>query len=142
MSNPKDPQTSSNLESQSSPESQSKPESAESFGEMLSQFEKSHSHKPADGSRQLEGAVVALTDESALLDIGYKTEGILPLSAFAAGKAPKVGDKFSVTVKGRDPEGYYELTQFKVARPMDWTALERAFAEKSTIVGTVTGMVK
>ncbi len=47
-----------------------------------------------------------------------------------------------VTVKGRDPEGYYELTRGKVERPTDWASLEKAFAEKSTIVGTVTGVVK
>jgi small subunit ribosomal protein S1 len=54
----------------------------------------------------------------------------------------KPGDQFPVTVKGRDPEGYYELTRFKVARPKDWSALERAFADKSAIVGTVTAQVK
>ena len=47
-----------------------------------------------------------------------------------------------VTVKGRDPEGYYELTRGKVERPTDWASLEKAFAEKSTIIGTVTGVVK
>ena len=47
-----------------------------------------------------------------------------------------------VSVKGRDPEGYYELTRAKVERPTDWSSLEKAFAEKSTIVGTVTGVIK
>ena len=45
-------------------------------------------------------------------------------------------------MKGRDPEGYYELSRSRVARPKDWNALERAFAEKSTIIGTVTAMIK
>ncbi|HEX3741388.1 MAG TPA: S1 RNA-binding domain-containing protein, partial [Terriglobales bacterium] len=40
------------------------------------------------------------------------------------------------------PEGYYLLTRSKVARPADWSALERAFAAKATIVGTVTGVIK
>ena len=137
MSNPNIP------ESQSNSESQLDPESSESFGDLLSQFEQSHSHKIENGSRQLEGTVVTVSAESVLLDIGYKTEGILPLTAFeGTGETPKPGDKFPVTVKGRDPEGYYELTRFKIARPTDWTSLERAFAEKSTIVGTVTGLIK
>jgi small subunit ribosomal protein S1 len=123
------------------PETQLDPESNESFGDLLTQFERSHSHRTDDGSRQLEGTIVAVTAESVLLDIGYKTEGILPLTAFE-GTEPKVGDQIPVTIKGRDPEGYYELTRFKVARPTDWSALERAFAEKATIVGTVTGVVK
>ena len=99
--------------------------------------------KPTTEAGSLQGTVVAVTDDSVLFDIGYKTEGILPLSVFQnAGESVKPGDKFPVSVKGRDPEGYYELTRFKVARPKDWTALERAFAEKSTIVGTVTAQVK
>ena len=44
--------------------------------------------------------------------------------------------------RGRNEEGYYDLTRFKVAQPRDWTALEAAFAEKLAVVGTVTGVVK
>ncbi len=115
----------------------------ESFSDLLSQYERSHARVSEVADRQLQGTVVAVTADSALLDIGYKTEGILPLSAFQESEQPvKPGDKFAVTIKGRDPEGYYELTRFKVARPKDWTSLERAFAEKATIVGTVTAQVK
>src|SRR5208282_5587390 len=77
------------------------------------------------------------------LDIGFKSEGILPLADFQnAGETPKPGDKLPVSVKGRDPEGYYQLTRAKVERPKDWSSLEQAFAEKATIVGTVTGVIK
>jgi len=125
------------------PDSPSTPEPDESFADVLSQYEHSHSHKREDGGRQLEGIVVTVTAESVLLDIGFKTEGILPLTAFPRGvEGVKPGDKFPVTVKGRDPEGYYELTLFKVAQPTDWASLEKAFAEKSTIVGTVTAVIK
>ncbi|MGA2905939.1 MAG: S1 RNA-binding domain-containing protein, partial [Candidatus Korobacteraceae bacterium] len=125
------------------PDPQSDNEPDESFGDLLSQYERSHSRETDDGSRQLEGTVVAVTDDSVLLDIGYKSEGILPLSAFqSAGETVKPGDRFPVSVKGRDPEGYYELSRSRVARPKDWTGLERAFAEKVTIIGTVTDMVK
>src|SRR5450755_4681400 len=89
-----------------------------------------------------ETTVAAEPSESIVLDIGYKTEGVLPLTAFPAGKPPKPGDKVQVTVKGRDPEGYYQLTRGKVERPTDWESLQKAFAEKATIVGTVTGVVK
>jgi small subunit ribosomal protein S1 len=75
-----------------------------------------------------------------LVDIGFKTEGILPLTAFQ--REVKPGDTLLVTIKGRDPEGYYELVLGTIDRPTDWAALEKAFAEKSTIMGTVTGVVK
>jgi small subunit ribosomal protein S1 len=125
-------------ESQNSGESAA--DSAESFADALSQYEKSHAGKPEEASRGREGTVIALTADSVLLDIGFKSEGILPLTAFP--EPPQPGDKLLVTVKGRDPEGYYELTRGKVERPTDWEALEKAFVEKTTIAGTVTAVVK
>ena len=121
------------------PESKSA-ETTESFGDILTQFQKSHSHR-AEGSKQLEGTVIAVTDEAVFFDIGYKSEGILPLTALP-GETLKPGDKALVTVKGRDLDGYYELSRFKVERPTDWSAFEKAFADKSAILGTVTAVVK
>ena len=125
------------------PGSQPTAEPDESFGELLSQFEQSHSHKAEDGSRQIEGTVIAVSAESVFLDIGFKSEGILPLAAFqSAGEEVKPGDKLVVSVKGRDTDGYYELSRFKTALPKDWSSLEQAFADKTTIMGTVTGVIK
>jgi small subunit ribosomal protein S1 len=117
------------------------PDGEESFADILSQYEQSHKRRADDGTRQIEGTVISVTPESAFLDIGYKVEGVLPVSAFGE-TPPTPGDKVPVTVKGRNEEGYYELSRFKVAQPTDWTSLERAFTEKSTIMGAVTGVVK
>src|SRR5690349_1353241 len=116
----------------------------ESFQDILSQFEQSHSHKPQneEGSRRIEATVVTLTPDSVLLDIGFKTEGILPLTALRPGETLKPGDKLLVSVKGRDPEGYYEVALGKISRPIDWPSLEQAFNDKATISGTVIGAVK
>jgi small subunit ribosomal protein S1 len=127
------------------PEARPATESDDSFDVILSHFEKSHSHKVEAGGKGLQGTVITVSSESVLLDIGFKTEGILPLTAFQkAGVSQEVkpGDKFLVNVKGRDPEGYYELSLGKLARPTDWPALEQAFAEKAIIAGTVTSVVK
>jgi len=116
-------------------------EPEESFQDIFSEYEKSHARKAEGGAQRREGTVIALTADSAILDIGFKSEGLLPLAEFH--NAPvKPGDKLPVTVKGRDPEGYYELTRGKVERPTDWASLQKAFEEKATIVGTVTGVVK
>ena len=125
------------------PDSEPSNQTTESFDEILSQFEKSHSRKAGEGGKQLEGTVISFSADAVLLDIGFKSEGILPLSEFqSTGESVKPGDKVPVSVKGRDPEGYYELTRFRTEQPKDWSALERAFAEKTAIVGTVTGVVK
>src|SRR5712692_9319383 len=131
-----------NAPTTAAPESTPASEPTESFKDVFSEYEQSHSRKSEPGSQGREGTVIALTADSIVLDIGFKTEGILPLTAFPPDKPPKPGDKVKVTVKGRDPEGYYELTRGKVERPTDWASLEKAFAEKSTIIGTVTGVVK
>jgi small subunit ribosomal protein S1 len=126
------------------PKSPTTNEPNESFGDILSEYEQSHTHRiREEGKRGLEGTVVAITGESVFLDIGYKTEGIIPLAEFvAAGESLKPGDKMPVSIKGRDPEGYYELSRIKVERPKDWSALEKVFADKSAIAGVVSAVVK
>ncbi len=123
------------------PEPQPAAEPDESFKDLLSQFEHTHSHKSADGSRQLQGSVVAVSAESVFLDIGYKTEGILPLEAMR-GEAVSVGDKVPVSIKGRDPEGYYQLTRLKVSQPTDWPPSNRPTQPRPPSSAWSAGVVK
>ena len=117
--------------------------STESFGELLAQFEHSHSHNVDGGARQLEGSVVSVDAEFVYLDIGFKAEGVLPRSTFEDNaEGIKSGDRFPVSVKGRNAEGYYELSRFRVMQPTDWSSLEEAFAQKTAVVGMVTGVMK
>jgi small subunit ribosomal protein S1 len=127
------------MSNQTAPGRPGEPQSNESFGDILKQFERDHSRKKAEGSR--EATVISVTADSIVLDIGFKTEGVLPIAELR-GETLQSGDKLNVTIKGRDPEGYYLLTRGKVSRPTDWDAFEKAFKEKSTILGTVTGIVK
>jgi small subunit ribosomal protein S1 len=127
---------------ETTPNSEPVTEPSESFVDLLSQYEKSHSRKTEDGGKQLIGTVIAVSIDSIFLDIGFKSEGILPMTAQAAGETIKPGDRLPVSVRGRDPEGYYQLTRARVERPKDWSALEKAFTGKTTIVGTVTGVIK
>ncbi len=118
-------------------------EPTESFADLLRDFERSHSHKSESEARQLQGTVVSVSTEQVFLDIGYKTEGVLPRTAFESNAEDvKTGDSVSVSVTGRNEEGYYQLSRFKVAQPRDWTALESAFKEKLAVVGTVTAVIK
>jgi small subunit ribosomal protein S1 len=144
MSNPGIPENGPNFESTTvSTESVESSEPLESFDTILSQFEQSHSRRSGEGGRQISGTVVAVSAEFVFVDIGYKTEGVLPVSLFESAKETVVpGDKLQVSVKGRNEEGYYELSRLRVEQPRDWSALEQAFADKAIIVGTVTAAVK
>jgi small subunit ribosomal protein S1 len=116
-------------------------EPEESFADALTAYERSHARQSE--SRQLNGRVISLSADQVFLDVGYKIEGVLPRSAFennAEGVEP--GDVFPVSITGRNEEGYYELSRFRVAQPRDWSALEAAFAGKLAVAGTVTAVVK
>ncbi|HVT96194.1 MAG TPA: 30S ribosomal protein S1, partial [Acidobacteriaceae bacterium] len=116
-------------------------EPVESFAELLSEFEQEHK-RPAE-NRQVEATVISVSADTVYLDIGFKVEGVLPRAAFENNADEvKPGDKVHVSIKSRNAEGYYELSRFKVKQPTDWTSLQAAFAEKATIAGTVTGVVK
>ena len=114
-----------------------------SFADILSEFEQQH-HGHSAG-QALEGAVVSITPESVFVDVGRKMDGVLPTELFreSSGElAIKVGDRLLVSITGTDGEGSYTLSTVKVERPRDWSALERAFAEKRAIGGMVTELVK
>jgi small subunit ribosomal protein S1 len=112
-----------------------------SFADMLSAFDREHTHRAA--SKQLEGTVVSLSADQVFIDIGYKMEGVLPRSAFENNaESIHPGDAFPVSITGRNEEGYYDLSRFRVAQPRDWSGLELAFAEKTAVSGTVTEVVK
>jgi small subunit ribosomal protein S1 len=114
-----------------------------SFANILSEFEQQH-HTHRD-NQAMDGKVVSITPENVVVDIGRKMDGVLPIEQFrdASGKLTvRVGDALKVSVTGRDEEGSYLLSMLKVERPKDWSQFEQAFADKRTIGGTVTELVK
>ncbi len=111
------------------------PVSDSSFGDILSEFEQAHH----SGGQAVEGTVVSVTPDGVFVDIGRKMDGMLPPEA--AGKL-KPGDRLLVSIRGRDQEGVYQLSTIKIETPRDWSGLEAAFANKSTISGTVLEVVK
>jgi small subunit ribosomal protein S1 len=125
-------------------EGQNPSETESSFGDILNQFEQSHSHE-VTGEKGVDATVVAVNEDSVFFDIGQKTEGVLPVAVLRDDRGPipvKSGDVVQVSVGGRNSEGYYQLSLIKVERPKDWTALQKAFDEKLIISGVVTQVIK
>lgn len=112
-----------------------------SFADILSEYEQGKRQPREEGADGRDGVVVAVSPESVFVDVGLKMEGVIDAAAFG-GELPKKGDPVKVTITGRNPEGYYTLSRMKVARPKDYSALEKAFQEKLTVAGVVTGLVK
>jgi small subunit ribosomal protein S1 len=114
-----------------------------SFGDILSQFEHEH-HSELSGGEIVEGRVVEINDDTAYIDIGRKMEGLLPVAQAREAGLEKLnpGDPVRVAVTGRDDGGYYALSTVKVERPKDWSALEKAFEQKTPVGGVVTEVIK
>src|ERR1017187_900552 len=76
------------------PESTPATEPEESFQDIFSQYEKSHARKPEGGPQSREGTVIALTADAIIIDIGFKSEGLLPLAEMHSAPV-KPGDKLA-----------------------------------------------
>ena len=90
----------------------------------------------------VKGTVVEVTSSEALVDIGYKSEGSLPLSEFKDVEV-KAGDVFDVLVinlEGRN--GMVELSKSKADEKLRWEALLQKYTEGCTLFGDITGKVR
>lgn len=111
-----------------------------SFGDMLAAYEAAQSN--GDEGAALEGTVVSVGEESILVDIGRKMEGILRRGTpgLPADLAP--GSTLMVNISGRTEDGYYLLSTIRVEQPRDYSGLQAAFEGKHVILGLVTEQVK
>lgn len=92
------------------------------------------------------GKIVRLTDDYAIVDVGLKSEGRVPLKEFApAGVKAEVkpGDMVELYVERyEDRDGSILLSREKARREEAWSALEKAFENNQRINGTIFGRVK
>lgn len=92
------------------------------------------------------GVVVAVTEDNVVVDVSFKTEGVIPKSEFLDrdGKLTvKVGDEVDVLVEKFDPAtGEIKLSRERAARLRIWEVLAEAYREKSPVRGVVLERVK
>jgi small subunit ribosomal protein S1 len=111
-----------------------------SFADLLEAYEKGRQAARRAGDEPREGVVAAISGDRVFVDIGAKSEAVLPVAEL---KEPvQRGDKLLVVVVGRDNEGYLLLSPVIAERPRDWSSLERAFESQGIIAGRVTEAVK
>jgi small subunit ribosomal protein S1 len=91
----------------------------------------------------VRGTVVEVGTDRVLVDIGYKSEGVVPIEEFANRNEVKVGDEFDVYIdEPEDEEGMPVLSKLKADRIKNWTHIQRIYEEDGSIEGVITRRVK
>jgi small subunit ribosomal protein S1 len=94
----------------------------------------------------VRGTVLQVSESEVIVDVGYKSEGIIALEEFrdeAGQLSIKVGDTVDVLLeKTEDKEGYVVLSKEKAEKMKVWDDVERAYQERRVVVGRVIERVK
>jgi len=101
--------------------------SMEDFAAALESFDREQAAEAAaqsfDDSTIVPGTVIKLTDKHVVVDVGMKSEGLIPLEQVLdhAGEPKlKAGDAVEVVIEREDPEGGYVLNYEKALRHRVW----------------------
>ncbi|MCX7863727.1 MAG: 30S ribosomal protein S1, partial [Novosphingobium sp.] len=96
--------------------------------------------------RVVKGTVTAIENDKAVIDVGLKSEGRVPLREFARGEGEhglKVGDEVEVYVdRIENAEGEAMLSRDRARREAAWDRLEAEFGEGKRVEGVIFGRVK
>ncbi len=94
----------------------------------------------------VEGEIIKIEDDFVLVDIGYKSEGVIPIKEFkdSDGKVTaKKGDKIDVVLeKKEDDEGAVTLSIEKAKKIRVWDKIKEIYDNDGSILGIVTSKVK
>jgi len=119
-------------------------EEVEDFGQALADFE-SGAKAIKEGSVVL-GKVLKVLEKEVIVDIGYKSEGVIDIEEFrGVGRkiVVAVGDRVDVLLeKTEDNDGYVVLSKEKAERLKVWDAVESAYDTGEPIMGRVVDRIK
>jgi small subunit ribosomal protein S1 len=127
------------------PSADDKPTATDDFASVLDSFT-AESEEAAREDHVLKGTVLKLTATHVVVDIGAKSEGMLPLAEVLdyEGKPRfKPGDEIDVMRdKGETEEGYINLSFQKAQKLRAWDDIEKAYSENHPIRATVVERTK
>ncbi len=115
----------------------------ESFAEL---FEQSLANQRIRPGMILTGLVVDVTPDVVVVNVGLKSEAVIPLEQFKNERGElevKAGDEVEVALDSvEDGNGETRLSREKAKRARTWTRLEDAFNKSEIVTGVITGRVK
>jgi small subunit ribosomal protein S1 len=92
-----------------------------------------------------EGRVVALTKDKVIVDIGYKSEGMIPNDQFSTDDLAnlKIGDRLQVYIEEcEDADGNLVLSKEKADKMKIWEELEKMYKDEKSIEGKIVSRIK
>ena len=92
----------------------------------------------------VEVKVIAYTEQGVVVDLGEKTEGLIPAQEFTDTEIPRPDPNATIEVQrtGERKEGYVIVSYQRVLRRRMWEKLEAAFKNKETVNGKVVDRIK
>ena len=91
----------------------------------------------------VKGTIIRVTPDFAMVDVGLKSEGRIPLREFGQNAELKVGDQIEVYVdRYEDKDGNIVLSREKARREEAWIDLEKAMNAGERVNGVIFGRVK
>ncbi len=115
----------------------------ESFAQL---FEQSLANQRIRPGMILTGLVVNVTSDVVIVNVGLKSEAVIPLEQFKNERGEvevKAGDQVEVALDSvEDGTGETRLSREKAKRARTWTRLEEAFNKSEIVTGVITGRVK
>src|ERR1043165_7027876 len=99
--------------------------------------------KTIENDEIVKGTVVALTNTDVVLNIGFKSDGLVPLSEFRDVEDLKVGDEFDVYVVNKeDKKGILQLSRKNAQKLKAWTEIVDAHKNGTVVSGKVISKTK
>ncbi|MEO8480936.1 MAG: 30S ribosomal protein S1 [Acidobacteriota bacterium] len=94
----------------------------------------------------VKGTVVKVTPTEVIVDVGFKSEGIIPIEEFideTGAVSAQPGDSVDVLLeRTEDREGYVVLSREKAEKMKIWDEVEKAYQDRKVVIGRVIERIK
>jgi small subunit ribosomal protein S1 len=124
-------------------------ESMDDFSAALAAFEREQAAEAAAveayGDKIVSGTVLKQTEKHLVVDVGLKSEGLVPLEQVLDHTGAvkfQPGDVIEVVIEREEPEGGYLVSYERAQRLRVWDTIEKAANDKTPVIGTVVSRVK
>jgi small subunit ribosomal protein S1 len=113
---------------------------SEDFAKM---YQESITNVTVKPGQIVKGRILTINPKDVLVDIGYKSEGSIPLSEFSDPEGLKVGDEIDVYLESKEDEnGMVVLSKQKAERAVGWDMVINKYVEGDVVDGKVSKKVK